>query len=70
MFQRRSSELGKAEGDGEVAAFLVGFPGVTAGMNRVPIPFGILVNKWEGGKQGMMYHELVMIWIGMVYVFE
>ena len=30
-----SSELGRTEGDGEIAAFTIGFGGVIAGMNRL-----------------------------------
>ena len=47
---------------------VVGFLGVLAGMNRVAMAWGLLVNKWEG--EVMVRYALVMIWTGTVYILE
>ena len=69
MFERWSSELGRKEGDGEIAAFTIGFGGVIAGMNSL----GDIAKRIGGGGKGegvMTRHDLVMIWDDMVYILE
>ena len=48
MFERWSSELGRTEGDGEIAAFTIGFGGVIAGMNSL----GNIAKQMGGGGGG------------------
>ena len=48
MFERGSSELGRTEGDGEIAAFTIGFGGVIAGMNSL----GNIAKQMGGGGGG------------------